>query len=262
MVEEENSQERMPLTSHLEELRKRLLVSIVAVGIALAVTFNQSHFILQLVQAPLNMTYVFERVPPYVQAKTRPEPLTLYFHTPTEPFWTHLKLAFFAALFLATPVILFEVWRFIAPGLLPGERRWALPFVSLSTLFFALGLAFCYKVVLPFALNFLVSFDENLKPILTVGEYVDFCVKFLLAFGLIFELPLAITLLARMGLTTPQFLARNRKFAVLLAFIVAAILTPTPDIFNQVLMAGPLLLLYEIGIISARLFGRRKPAEG
>ncbi|MBI3391758.1 MAG: twin-arginine translocase subunit TatC [Nitrospirae bacterium] len=251
----------MPLTAHLEELRKRLLVSIVAVGIAMVVTFNQSHFILQLVQAPLNTTYVFERVPPYVQAKARPEPLTLYFHTPTEPFWTHLKLAFFAALFLSVPVILFEVWRFIAPGLLPGERHYALPFVVLSTLFFALGLAFCYKVVLPFALNFLVSFDENLKPILTVGEYVDFCVKFLLAFGLIFELPLVITLMARMGLTTPAFLARNRKYAVLLAFIIGAILTPTPDVFNQTLMAGPLIILYEIGIISARLFGRKKPAE-
>lgn len=261
MVEEEDSQERMPLTAHLEELRKRLLVSIIVVGAAFVLTFNQSQTILQWIQAPLNTTYDIRRTPPFIESVLRETPIPLYFHTPTEPFWTHMKLAFFAALFLSVPVVLFEVWRFVAPGLLPGERRWALPFVALSTLFFALGLAFCYKVVLPFALNFLVSFDENLKPILTVGEYVDFCVKFLLAFGLIFELPLAITLLARMGLTTPAFLARNRKYAILLAFIIGAILTPTPDVFNQTLMAGPLILLYEIGIVSARLFGRKKPAE-
>jgi sec-independent protein translocase protein TatC len=123
--------------------------------------------------------------------------------------------------------------------------------------FFLLGASFAQFVVIPFAMRFLVSFPgPDLAPMISIGSYVDFVLKFTLAFGAVFELPVIITLASRMGLITPQFLAKNRKYAILVNFIIAAVLTPTPDVFNQTLMAGPLIVLYELGIISARLFGR------
>jgi len=251
----------MPITAHLEELRRRIFVSLAAVAVGFAVTFSFSQRILMWLEIPLNRTYALQRTPPYLVTVPRDTPVELYFLAPTEPFWTHIKVAFLAGLLLAVPVIFYELWRFVSPGLLPRERRYAGPFVLLSTFFFLVGSAFCYFVVLPFAMNFLITFDAHLKPVLSVGQYVDFCIKFLLAFGLVFELPLAITLLSRMGLTTPEFLARNRKYAVLLAFVFAAILTPTPDVFNQTLMAGPMILLYEVGILAAKVFRKRKPEE-
>ena len=149
------------------------------------------------------------------------------------------------------------MWAFVAPGLLPHERKFALPFVILSTVSFAIGATFALTVIVPFAVKFLVSYKtENLVATVSVNRYVDFVLKFTVAFGLVFELPLALTLGARLGLVTPEFLSKNRKYAILINFVIAAILTPTPDAFNQVLMAGPLCLLYEVGIIAARMFGR------
>ena len=130
-----------------------------------------------------------------------------------------------------------------------------------ATFMFILGALFCQYVVLPFAMRFLLTYGiEEVTPMITIKEYIDFCGKFLLSFGLVFELPLIITLLSRLGLVTPQFLAKNRKFAILIAFIAAAILTPTPDMFNQTLMAVPIILLYEVGILMARITRRRKTA--
>jgi sec-independent protein translocase protein TatC len=124
---------------------------------------------------------------------------------------------------------------------------------------FFVGASFALKVIIPFAVKFLVSYKtQNLVPTLSVNRYVDFVLKFTLAFGLVFELPLGLTLGTRLGLVTPQFLSKNRKYAILLCFVAAAILTPTPDAFNQLLMAGPLILLYEAGIVCSRVFGRRK----
>jgi sec-independent protein translocase protein TatC len=231
---------RMPFLAHLGELRKRLLISLVAVGVGFVITFSYSDQIINWL--------------------ARPMPVKLAFLEPTEPFWVNMKVAMFTGLFLVLPVILYEIWAFVAPGLLPHERKFALPFVFLSTLFFALGAAFALTVIVPFAVKFLVSYKtENLVPTISVNRYVDFVLKFTIAFGLVFEMPLAITLAARLGLVTPEFLARNRKYAILINFVVAAILTPTPDAFNQCLMAGPLCLLYEAGIWAARLFGRRAP---
>ena len=231
---------RMPFLAHLGELRQRLLVSLIAIGIGFVVTFNFSDRIITWIARPL--------------------PVKLAFLEPTEPFWVNMKVALFAGMFLVLPVLLYEIWAFVSPGLLPHERKFALPFVVLSTLFFAMGAAFALTVIVPFAVKFLVSYKtENLVATISVNRYVDFVLKFTLAFGLVFELPLGITLAARLGLVTPQWLSRNRKYAILINFIVAAILTPTPDAFNQVLMAGPLCLLYEAGILAARLFGR-KPA--
>jgi sec-independent protein translocase protein TatC len=152
------------------------------------------------------------------------------------------------------------VWAFIAPGLHEHEKKYAAPFVILGSLLFMIGGAFSLFVVTPYAIAFLLSYArDTLQPMITLENHIDFLLKFTLAFGAVFELPLAITLLARMGLVTAKMLAKNRKYAILGAFIAGAVLTPTPDAFNQTLMAGPLVLLYEIGIISARVFGR-KPA--
>jgi sec-independent protein translocase protein TatC len=232
---------KMPFLAHLGELRQRIVVSLIALGLGFAATFAFSERIIDWLARPL-------------------APIKLAFLEPTEPFWVNMKVALVTGGFLVLPVLLYEIWAFIAPGLLPHERKFALPFVILSTLCFAVGATFGLTVIVPFAVKFLVGYKTtNLVPTLSVNRYVDFVTKFTLAFGLVFELPLAITLGARLGLVTPAWLAQQRKYAVLLAFVTAAILTPTPDAFNQILMAGPLIILYEVGIVAARLFGRRRP---
>lgn len=233
---------KMPFLAHLGELRQRIVVSLIALGVGFVATFNFSDRIITWLARPL--------------------PVKLAFLEPTEPFWVNMKVALVAGAFLVLPVLLYEVWAFIAPGLHPRERKFALPFVVLSTVSFAIGATFALTVIVPFAVKFLVSYKtENLVATISVNRYVDFVLKFTLAFGLVFELPLALTLGARLGLVTPEFLSRNRKYAILINIIVAAILTPTPDAFNQLLMAGPLCLLYEAGIICARLFGRPRVAK-
>jgi sec-independent protein translocase protein TatC len=233
---------RMPFLAHLGELRQRIMVAVIALGLGFIATFSFSERIITWLARPI-------------------APIKLAFLEPTEPFWVNMKVALVAGAFLVLPVLLYEVWAFVAPGLHPHERRFALPFVILSTLLFFVGATFALTVIIPFAVKFLISYKtENLVPTLSVNRYVDFILKFTLAFGLVFELPLALTLGTRLGLVTPEFLARNRKYAFLLCFVAAAILTPTPDAFNQLLMAGPLCLLYEAGIVAARMFGRRKVA--
>ncbi len=161
---------------------------------------------------------------------------------------------------LSLPLILYHFWRFVSPALYRGERRYAVIFMALSMLLFALGFLFCGYVALPFALKFLVGFgvDRGIQPLISVGRYVDFTLKFYLAFGLVFQVPLAVTLLSRMGLMTPRTLSKNRKYAFLINAVLAATLTPTSDIFNMMLMLLPLTILYEIGILGARLFGSRR----
>ena len=152
------------------------------------------------------------------------------------------------------------MWRFVEPGLHAHEKKYAFPFILIGTLLFVGGGAFSLFVVTPYALNFLLSYARpGLTPMITLQNHVDFLLKFTVAFGAVFELPLIITVLARMGVVNAKMLARNRKYAILGAFIAGAVLTPTPDIFNQTLMAGPLILLYEVGILSARIFGRQRP---
>lgn len=231
----------MSFMEHLGELRMRMVRSLIAVLVGLLIAFPLSQRIVDWLARP-------------VQATGN----TLVFLAVTEAFWVQMKVALIAGVFLAAPAILWQVWAFVSPGLYPHEKKYAAPFVIVGSLLFVGGGAFSLKVVTPYAVHFLLSFARpGLQPMISVGAYVDFLLKFTLAFGLVFELPLAITLAARMGLVTPQVLARHRKYAVLGAFVAAAILTPTPDAFNQMLMAGPLILLYEVGIVCARLFARR-----
>ncbi|MEJ2183124.1 MAG: twin-arginine translocase subunit TatC [Nitrospirota bacterium] len=253
------AEEKMPITEHLSELRRRLFVSVGAVIIGFIVAFNFSENIYDLLILPLHTTITIKARPPYVFLAERAGALKeLVFLAPTEAFWVHLKIALIAAVVAVSPVLFQQTWKFISPGLHPRERKFAVPFVLVTSGLFVAGTAFCFVIVLPFAIKFLLGYKTaSLVPMLSVQKYVDFCLTSILAFGGVFELPVITVFLARLGVVTPKSLAKNRKYAVLLAFVGAAILTP-PDAFTQVLMAGPIIVLYEAGILASRLFGRRK----
>jgi sec-independent protein translocase protein TatC len=239
--------DKMPFMEHLGELRVRIMRSLIALLVGLAIAFPFSQRVVDWLARPI------------VKSGN-----TLVFLAVTEAFWVQMKVALFLGLFIAAPGILWQVWRFVEPGLHLHEKKYAVPFVVIGSLLFIGGGAFSLLVVTPNAIAFLLSYARpGLQPMISIGSYVDFLVKFTLAFGAVFEVPLAMTLAARMGLVTPKTFARNRKYAILGAFITAAILTPTPDMVNQSLMAGPIIILYEIGIVTARVFGRarRKPVS-
>lgn len=253
---------RMPFWSHLEELRKRLIRSILWITVGFAVCFNYSEDILKLLMWPMNMKLTLLSSFPYLSIVPNQVQQKLHYTTLIEPFWAHLKIALIAGIMLVFPLIMYQLWKFISPGLLPKERRYVGYFVFFSTLFFGIGVLFCYMLLLPFAVPFLLSYKtENLIAIIKIGDYIDFVLKFLLASGVVFELPLIIVLLSRMGIVSPEWLARYRKYAFLAAFIIGAILTPTPDVFNQTILSIPIYLLYEIGIIASRIFGRKKKSD-
>ena len=226
---------KMSFFDHLTELRTRIVWSLVPAGIGLIIALYFTDRIMVFLQRPL------------VKMKTPP-----VFLAPTEYFWTYMKVAMIAGLFIAMPVVLWNVWAFVAPGLHKHERKYAAPFVIIGSLLFILGGAFALLVVVPFAIQFLINFgmEKGAVPMISVASYTDFILKFTLAFGLVFEMPVIITLLSMLGVVTPQFLSKNRKYAILINFIIAAVLTPTPDALNQSLMAGPLIVLYEVGILS------------
>jgi len=251
--------DRMPITSHLEELRRRIMFSAIVLSVAFVVLFNFAGSILEWMKLPLTMTVNIKLTYPFFHAVYTDAPTKLYFSDPTEPLWMYMKIAFVAGIFVSMPFLLTQLWLFVSPGLLPKERKYALPFIVSASTMFVVGALFCQYFVLPFAMKFLIGFAGNdLVPIVTIGKYVDLCAKLLLAFGLIFQLPLIIMLLARLGIVTPKFLTKNRKYAILIAFILAAVLTPTPDAFNMILMAVPMTVLYEVGIILARIMGKNR----
>jgi sec-independent protein translocase protein TatC len=170
-----------------------------------------------------------------------------------------MKVALVTALIVSLPILFQQLWGFVSPGLHVKEKKYVMPFVLIATVLFLIGAAFCFLIVLPFALRFLLTYKvgDFMMPMLSVGRYVDFCLKFILAFGFVFELPVIILFFTRMGFVTPATLAKHRKYAILLAFVAAAILTPTPDVFNQTLMAVPMIVLYEVGILVSRIFVKK-----
>ena len=193
----------------------------------------------------------------------RPFADDLLFYGPAEALFASIKISFLAALVASLPVLLYQFWRFIQPALLPGEQGQGIPLFLLATGFFVLGLVFCNLVILPLVIDFFVSFglERELKPELAVGTYVDFNVKFLVAFGFAFEIPLALSLLARVGLVSHVRLAHYRRHAAMVALILSAVITPDATLFTMLLMAIPLIVLYEIGIVGARIFGRTPSEE-
>ncbi len=254
---------KAPLTEHLGELRNRIVVSLIVVAVAFGVCFNYSEYIFNLLTSPLHYTLKFSIDNPYISFVPSNKPgINLVFLAPAEALWMHMKIAFISALIISSPLIFFEIWRFIAPGLLDKEKKYALPFIVTTSFLFLIGALFCFIIILPFAMNFLLNYKtENLQPMISVEKYMDFCLKFILAFGAIFELPVILVFLTRMGIVSHEFLSKNRKYAVLIAFIVAAVLTPTPDAFNQTLMAVPIIILYETGIWASRIFNKKKKTE-
>lgn len=203
----------------------------------------------------------FSYSPLLIEWFKRPFQDDLIFYAPAEALFASIKVSFLAGVVASVPVILHQFWKFIEPALLKGEQRWAIPLFGLGLGFFVLGLVFCNLVILPLVINFFVTFgmDRALTPELAVGTYIDFNVKFLLAFGFAFEIPLVLTLLARVGLIGPAVLVRYRKHAAMVALILSAIITPDATLFTMLLMAVPLVVLYEFGIIGAKVFGR--PAQ-
>ena len=240
------SSEQMPLTTHLEELRRKLIISGVSWLVAFLACYAYAEQLFDLIAGPVRLAL--------------PEGTSLVFITATEPFFTYLKISALAALLVSMPVIFWQLWSFIAPGLYKNEKRYVLPFVLASTLCFATGAFFGYSFVFPMAFKVLIEFgigSGDLNAMLSMGSYLSLSSKLLLAFGLVFELPVVIFFLARLGVVDHKMLARNRKFALLAAFLIGAMLTP-PDVFSQTALAVPFIVLYEIGIIVARLFGKRR----
>ena len=244
------SEDRMPLISHLEELRRKLIIAGVSWLVAFLSCYAFAEQLFDLIAGPIRLAL--------------PEGTSLVFITATEPFFTYLKIGALAGLLVSMPVIFWQIWSFIAPGLYKNEKRYILPFVLASTFCFAAGAFFGFSFVFPMAFKVLIEFGTGsgeLNAMLSMGSYLSLSSKLLLAFGLVFELPVVIFFLARLGIVDHKMLARNRKFALLAAFLTGAMLTP-PDVFSQTALALPFIVLYEIGIIVARLFGkRREPAE-
>ena len=239
--------EKLPFTSHLEELRKRLITGFIAIGVGFVVSFGFKERLFDILVQPL--------------IKVMKDGETLIYTGLPEAFFTYLKVSFLTGLIVASPILLYQFWMFVAPGLYKKERSMMVPIVILSSFFFIGGALFGYFVVFPWGFKFFLGFaTDTIRPLPAMKEYFGFSAKLLLAFGLVFELPLVLTFMAKLGIVSVDFLKKNRKYALLLFFAGAAILTP-PDVITQVLMALPLMVLYEISIIGAKIFGKKKPEE-
>jgi len=230
---------KMSLTEHLIELRKRLTRSLIALGIGFGVCYYYKDFVFDIITRPLT--------------RVLPQSSYLIYTGLTEAFFTYMKVAFFAALIITSPYIFYQIWKFISPGLLPREKKYVVPFVISSTFLFMSGILFGYFIVLPTAFEFFVSFNnEYLRAMLSFKDYLSLFVTFLLGFGVSFELPIFIFFLTKLKIVNAKMLSQQRRYAVLVIFVVAAVLTPSPDALSQILMAIPLMLLYEISIFVSK----------
>lgn len=245
---EPESDVRMPLTAHLEELRWRLVRALLAVGAGFSLCYWKSERLFAFLLMPL--------------ARLQPAETLVIGTGVTEAFFTKLKVALIAAVFLSSPVIFYQTWRFVAPGLYESEKRVAVPFALVASFFFVLGASFCYTLVFPVGFRFFL--DEyasiGVAPNIRVSEYLSFAARMLLAFGVTFELPVVTFFLARVGVVTHRTLMGWARYAVVAIFVMAAVLTPGPDIASQLLMAAPLLVLYAVSILVAFLVARPAPA--
>jgi sec-independent protein translocase protein TatC len=229
----------MPLTAHLAELRLRLIWCLLALCVGFIVCYAFSDKIVAALQSPLTLV-------------GRPVKVPLQIIAPAEAFVTYIKVGLLAGLFLVLPVILYQLWRFVAPGLLEHEKKYTVPFlVGSAVLFYSGGIIF--YLVLPFIIHFLLSFATgDIRALLSVGYYVTFCVRLMIAFGLVFQLPIVVVFLTQLGLLSSRLLVRYFRHAVVLIFILAAVLTPTTDPLSLLFMVLPMLLLYGLSILAAK----------
>lgn len=236
----------MSLTEHLAELRRRLIYSVIAAGLGFLAAYYYSDRLYALLSSPL--------------MKALPEGQDfMVFTGVVEPFFIYMKVGLLGGIVLASPVILYQVWAFVAPGLYRNERQWFVFIVLFSAALFSSGVLFGFYAVFPFGFKYLLSYSSpGLKPFLSMSEYFSMATRLLLAFGVIFQLPLAMLVLARFGIVTARKLLSWWRYAIVVILIVSAVLTPSPDIFNQLLMAGPLVVLYAVGVVVAAVFGKKK----
>jgi sec-independent protein translocase protein TatC len=233
---------REPLTAmsfleHLEELRRRIIYSIIAMAVGFFACWSYHERIYDIMQRPI-MTAL----------KNNGLAEKLVYLNPTEPFNLYLKVTFLAGLFVASPYVLYQVWMFISPGLYRNERRYVLPFMFSTVFLFLAGGVFGYKIVYPAALDFLIEFGRQFQPMITIGEYTDLFLTIIIGMGLIFELPILVFFLALMGIVNAGWMWRNFRYSILVIFIIAAVVTPTTDILNMCIFAAPMVALYGVSI--------------
>ena len=239
----------MTFLDHLEELRKRLVISAIAVAVGMVVCYVFSEELFGFLIKPLM------KVLPKGQDK-------VYFTGLLDPFFLYLKLAFICGIFAASPVVLYQVWLFIRPALYEKERKFAAIFVLAGSFFFIGGAAFGYFVIFPFTFDIFVSYaGEHIQPMLTMNEYFELCSTLLLVFGILFELPLLIFLLTKFGIVKIETLTKHRRYAILIIVIVTAIITPTGDAVTLIIVSGPLLVLYELGVLASKIAAHGKQPQ-
>lgn len=232
---------KLTITEHLQELRSRLIKSAIALAVGIVISFPLAFYVFDILKsrAPSDMNLVFINV--------------------TEMLGTYMKVALYCGIALSLPYLIYQLVMFLAPALNSKEKRYLYFSMPLVVILFAAGVCFAYFIFLPPALKFLLTFGSDIaQPMITVSNYVSVLVRLLLAVGLVFEIPLVITLLAKLGVVSPQKLAKGRKWAVLAAFVLGAIITPTVDPVNQTLIAAPIIVLYELSIWLAKLAYPRK----
>ena len=236
--------DKQPFLGHLEELRRRLVICAIAVGIGFIISYVFAKQLFSYLVLPLT--------------KVLPDDSRLIFTNLPEMFIAYIKVALVAGIILAIPIIFYQLWMFLAPALYQKEKRYIIPFVLFSSILFAAGALFGYLVVFPYGFKFFVSFaTEDIQALPSVKQYFSFAIRLLLAFGLVFEMPVVVLFLTKIGLITPDSMKKFRKFAILSSFILSAILTP-PDVATQLMMALPIIILYEISIVLSKAMYRKK----
>jgi len=238
------SPDEMTFLEHLEDLRTRLFRAFISIFVAIIPAYIFSKDIYTFLSRPVTQFL--------------PEGQEMAYLTLTEPFMTYIKVSFLTALFAVSPYVFYQLWKFVAPGLYQKEKKYVVPFVSFTSLFFIGGGAFSYYVIYPFTCRFFLDMGKDFKAVITIGQYFSLTIKMLLGVGLVFELPILILFLAKMGLVTSRWMVQKFKYAVLVIFVIAAVITPSPDMITQCILAVPMLILYCLGIVVAFFFGKER----
>lgn len=234
-VQDKNGE--MSLVDHLQEFRRRIIICLVSLAITSCASYYYAEELVNMIAAPAGM---------------------LYFMNPAEVFFTYLKISFFAGFLISLPILVYQLWGFIAPALTISEKKLALILTPSFVLLFYAGLFFSYTFVLPAGIRFFLGFaTDSLQPMFSLGSYLTFVISFVLPFGVVFELPLCLLVLAKLGFVSSAFLRKKRKIVLVMAFVLAAVISPTPDVFSQTMIAVPVILLYEVSIVLIKFFIRK-----